>query len=141
MNRLLARFGVILGLAFVWAHPAFSEPLKGRIGSSEQWGSGWIDLDKMADLKQGDKLKLQIGGTADKIVVRFLSKGESPDDPVGIDGGILKVPENRVVQVILEDDHENVVQISVHGGPKPWKLYSLGGGNGPATILSAERLK
>jgi hypothetical protein len=140
MNRL-ARFSVLLGLILILAYPVCAEPLKGRIGSSEKWGSGWIDLDKMTDFKPGDKLKLRIGGTAEKIVVRFLAKDEDPNDPAGIDGGIIKVPESRVVQVTLEAGHEHIVQISVHGGPSPWNLYSLGGGNGPAKIVSAERVK
>lgn len=140
MKGLLARLSVMLVLTLVWIHPAFSESLKGRVGASSQWGSGWIDLEVMANFKRGDKLKLRVGGTATSIVVRFLSKGDNPNDPVGIDGGIVKIPENRVTQITLNEDHKNVVQVSVHGGSNPWNLYPMGGGNGPATILSVERI-
>ena len=94
----------------------------------------------MTSFKRGDQLQLRVGGTAHSILVRFLSKGDNPNDPVGIDGGVVKVSEDRVVQVTLEEDHADVVQISVHGGPNPWNLYPLGGDNGPATILSIQRL-
>lgn len=140
MNGLLVRVTAVLALSFILAHPVFSEPLTGRIGSSSLWGSGWIDLETRTDFKRGDKVRLKIGGAAKSIVVRFLSEGNSPDDPVGIDGGVVKVPENRVVEITLNEDHTDVIQISVHGGPNPWNLYPLGGGNGPATVLSAERI-
>ena len=83
---------------------------------------------------------LTIGGTAETIVVRFLSKDDNPNDPIGIDGGVVEVPESRVVQITLNEDHTDVIQVSVHGGRNPWNLYPLGGGNGPATVLSAERI-
>ena len=122
------------------AQPAASEHIKGRIGSSTQWDSGWIDLDVVTSFKRGDKLRLRVGGSANSILLRFLEKGDSPDDATGFDGGVINVPEDRVVQVILEEDHDDVVQISVHGGPNPWNLYPMGGDNGPATILSVERI-
>lgn len=116
------------------------EPLTGTPGASSRWGSGWLDLEKTTDFKQGDKLKLKIGGTAENIVVRLLSKGASPDNPTGIDGSKVTVPPNRIVEVTLREDHSNVIQISVHGGSNPWGMFQLGGGNGPATLLSAERV-
>lgn len=140
MNGLLERVIAVLVLSFVLAHAVFSEPLIGRIGSSSLWGSGWIDLDMRTNFRRGDTVTLKIGGAAESIVVRFLSKGNDPNDPAGIDGGVVRVPENRVVQITLNEDHPDVIQISVHGGPNPWNLYPLGGGNGPATVLSAERI-
>jgi hypothetical protein len=93
----------------------------------------------MTDFHRGDQLTLQIGGTAQKILVRLLGKGVPPDSPTGIIAGIIVVPENRRVTVVLEEDHLDIVQISVHGGTNPWAMYSLGGGNGGATIVSARR--
>jgi hypothetical protein len=119
---------------------AYSGTLKGKVGSSSQWGSGWIDLVPVVDLRQGDKLKLTIGGTAKRIVVRLLAMGEDPSDPVGIVDTDVPVPQDRVVTVTLKEEHPRTVQISVHGGPNPWNKYSLGGGNGAATLQKAERL-
>ena len=115
------------------------KPLKGSIGVSNRWGSGWIDLDQMMDFQKGDHLRLRIGGTAKKAVVRFLEKGRDPSDPVGIDQ-IVTIPEDRIVEVELKNGYRNVIQISIHGGPNPWGLYPLGGGNGPATLISVEVL-
>lgn len=140
MNRVLVGFSLMSLLILGVMDYAFAEPLKGRIGSSSQWGSGWIDLEVTTSFKQGDKLKFKVGGTANNIIVRFLSKGDNPNDPVGIVGGVIRVPETRIIQITLTEEHKNVVQISVHGGPNPWNLYPMGGGNGPATILSVERL-
>jgi hypothetical protein len=112
--------------------------LPGNVGYSSHWDSGWLDLVKVTSFHEGDKLKLKIGGTATKIVVRLLEKGASPDEPVGIDGGIVDVPKSKVVEIALQDDHTDVTQISVHGGINPFGLYPLGGGNGPAALLSAE---
>lgn len=119
---------------------SFSEPLQGTIGSSSQWGSGWLDLSSMTDFQRGDRLFLKIGGTAEKIIVRLLTQGTDPNSSSGIDGGIVDIPENRQVEIMLQSNHSNVIQISVHGGANPWGLYSLGGGNGPAKLLGAEHV-
>lgn len=63
-----------------------AETLAGASGASSQWGSGWIDLAPAVDFKKEDRLKLLIGGTANKIIVRLLPKGQSPDSSVGIVG-------------------------------------------------------
>ncbi len=112
-------------------------PLTGEIGSSSRWGSGWLDLATVADFAAGDVLRLRIGGTAGKVFVRLLPEGQFPDSSAGIIGGPITVPENRIVEVALDSARENIVQISVHGGPKPWGKFPLGGGNGPATLESA----
>jgi hypothetical protein len=115
-----------------------TEPLSGRTGSSAQWNSGWIDLTQIRDFSRGQKLKLRVGGTARKVVIKLLSRDDSPDDAVGIDGGVRDVPKSRVLEVTLEQDHHQVRQISIHGGPNPWNRYPMGGGNGPATLESVE---
>lgn len=118
-----------------------AELLSGETGASSQWGSGWLDLDSPTDFKSRDKLRLTIGGTAKKIKVRLLPKGRSPDSTAGMLRGVVTVPENRTVEVVLQDDRPQVVQISVHGGANPWGKYPLGGGNGPATLESAEIIR
>jgi hypothetical protein len=118
-----------------------AETLKGEIGASSRWGSGWLDLSTMMDFQKGDKLKLHIGGTAKKILVRLLTRGKAPDSPSGIVGGALNVPANRIVELQLDSDYKNIIQISVHGHSRPWNLYDLGPQNGPATLLKCELIK
>lgn len=117
-----------------------AESLDGAIGSSSRWSVGWLDLEKITDFKKGDRLKITVGGTAKKILLRFLPKGADPNDPIGIDGGPRQVPNSRVIEVVVESDHKNIRQISVHGGPNPWGDFPLGQDNGAATIINAERL-
>ena len=118
-----------------------AETLQGELGVSSRWGSGWLDLSRMMDFKEEDKLRLQIGGTAEKILVRLLGRGISPDSPSGIVGGAIDVPTNRIVELKLDTDYNNIIQISVHGHSSPWNLYDLGAQNGPATLLKAELLE
>ena len=140
MGHRFSRVGWLVGLSLVCAAGAYAERLQGTVGSSSQWHSGWIDLATMTDFKAGDRLRLNIGGSATKIVVRLLSRGVDPNTSAGIEGDVVSVPENRIVDLILQQDHKDIVQVSVHGGPNPWGLFPLGGGNGPATLLSLERL-
>jgi hypothetical protein len=93
------------------------------------------------DFTKGDKLRVTVGGTAKKIVVRLLPKNQSPDSSAGVVGGPIDVPSTRVIEVILTGDRKQVAQISVHGGPNPCNEYDLGGNNGPATIKVVERTK
>ena len=115
-----------------------AETLKGEMGSSRKWGSGWLDLSGMVNFQKGDRLELQIGGTAKKVLVRLLAKGVSPDSPSGIVGGPINVPSNRIVELRLDSDYESIIQISVHGHSNPWGLYDLGAENGPATLLKVD---
>jgi len=136
---ILISLAVLLPLALPGT--VSSQTLAGAPGSSSQWGSGWLDLAPAVDFAKGEHLKLFVGGSADKILVRLLPKGASPDTSTGIIPGVVNVPKSRIVVVILPEDRKQVVQISVHGGPNPWGKFPLGGGNGPATIESAERVK
>ena len=60
--------------------------VSGVVGSSNRWGSGWIDLDVTMDFKTGDRLRLTIGGTANKIKVR-LHGGSNPWGAFPLGGG------------------------------------------------------
>ena len=113
-------------------------PLQGTTGASDEWGSGWIDLEQRMSFSAGDSLKLEIGGTAKRILVRILKEGQSPDSKVGIiadSNGYVKfeVSQDRIIKLRLANDFANVKQISVHGGPSPWDI-SLGAQNGPAEL-------
>lgn len=131
---------LVLGYMLCPETRPWAQPVPGVPGSTSQWGSGWIDLSVTTNFKRGDRLRLKLGGTANKVIVRLLPNGASPDSPSGIEGGPLNVPPNRILDITLTQDHRNVVQISVHGGPSPWGRYSLGAGNGPVEVLSVERL-
>lgn len=113
------------------------QKLPGQIGLSETYKSGWLDLETPTTFAKGDKLRISIGGTASKAVVRLLPTGASPGDETGI-LGIYKVDKNRIV-ITLGEAHEKITQVSVHGGPNPWGHFDLGGGNAAATIQSVER--
>ncbi len=112
-----------------------AEVLMGDIEDSPRWGSGALVLDPPRNFSQGEKLELIIGGSAEKIKVRLLPKNKKPDTSAGVLPNFYEVPkDNRTVLIELKEDRLNIVQVSVHGGPKPWGKYSLGGNNGPATI-------
>ncbi|HXM24117.1 MAG TPA: hypothetical protein VN948_22875 [Terriglobales bacterium] len=134
---------ISLAILFLIALPSTvrAQTLAGVTGSSSQWGAGWLDLAPPIDFAKGEHLKLFIGGSADKILVRLLPKGASPDTSAGIIPGVVNVPKSRIVEVTIPENRKQVAQISVHGGPNPWGKFPLGGGNGPATIESAERVK
>lgn len=123
------------------AASANAEAISGATGSSPLWGSGWIDLAPPMDFKKGEKLKIRLGGSAEKILVRLLPRGAPSDSDTGIVGEPIMVPKSREVEVLLPLDRKQIAQISVHGGPNPWGRYPLGGGNGPATISSIELVK
>lgn len=116
-----------------------AETIEGTVGASSKWNSGWIDLNSVMHFQKGDKLKILVGGSAKKVLLRFLSGGMEPNTASGIDGGMREVPEDRVLTTVVQSVHQNVTQISVHGGPNPFGLMPLGSGNGPATIISIER--
>jgi hypothetical protein len=122
------------------AHAPSSQRVKGSTGTSKKWHSSWINLDAIEDFRQGERLKLRVGGKARKIIVRFLPQGEDSGDPVGVDGGALDVPPDGIVIVTLEDDHPRVEQISIHGGANPFGLYPLGEDNGDPILQSVHRV-
>jgi len=138
----LTLFGLVLANStHVEAQQDSIQILEGEPGSSPRWGCGWLDLTAPMDFSQGDRLRLKIGGTATRIMVRLLSRGMYPETSAGIVGGPITVPENRIVNITLETDRREVIQISVHGGPNPFDKFPLGGGNGPATLETAERIR
>ncbi len=120
---------------------AMCQSISGAIGSSAQWSAGWIEIDAPTDFRRGETLRLTVGGSRStrKVVVRLLGRFDDPNSPNGVDGGVLDVPASGTILLTLQRDHPATRQISVHGGVSPWGLYRLGGGNGPATLLSVDR--
>lgn len=109
-------------------------------GVSPQWGSGWCDFGTSVAFKKGERLRLSIGGSAKRIIVRLLPKGADPNTTTGVIPTAFTVPSDRLLVLTVPYDAPATVQISVHGGQSPWGQYPLGAGNGPATISGVERL-
>ena len=139
---LLGMIGaLLLVLCLGLSVQASAEAIMGTTGSAPQWGSGWMVLTPSMDFTKGEKLRVTVGGSAKKILVRLLPKNQPPDTSAGVVGGPIDVPKTRIVEVTLPEDRKQVSQISVHGGPNPWNEYDLGGNNGAATIKAVERIK
>ena len=119
---------------------SLAQQLEGNIGISQDGRSGWMDLRSITDFQRGERIRIVVGGTAKKILLRFLPKGADPNSPSGIDGGARQVPDSRAIELVLGSEHKQTVQISVHGGRNPWNLIPLGENNGSATLVSIERL-
>lgn len=142
IKKMLMAFMILLVFSVLsYSADVRTQLVAGETGASSRWGSGWLDLSTITDFSAGDILKLNIGGTADKILVRLLAKGRSPDSSSGIIGGAITVPENRVVEIKLPTNRKGIIQISVHGGPNPWGKFPLGASNGPATIEAAHLIR
>ena len=109
-------------------------PLQGQIGSSDEWGSGWIELERVTDFQAKSELRFEIGGTAEKILVRLLRAGADPNTDAGVLGKY-DIPGDRRLSVKLPNARPEITQVSVHGGPKPFKR-KLAPNNGGATIES-----
>ena len=129
------------------ALPALAEPLAGRMGSAfgdgppqrPDWQSSWLDLPAPTDFHRGETIRLTVTGPAENVVVRLRGDGASPTGASGVEGGRRAKPTNGVLDIKLAADHPHVVQISVHGGQHAWD-YELGAMNGPATLVSVERI-
>ncbi|MGB8190635.1 MAG: hypothetical protein WCF67_01895 [Chitinophagaceae bacterium] len=132
--KLLAAKLIIPFSIFILAGAEISaQQLEGRIYKSVEYGSGWIDLKKITDFKEGDTLIVRIIGTAKDVVVRLLPDGGDPNNPAGIVEGPRKVQVNSVVKVILDSDYNRIIQVSVHGR-NAFGLMSES--NGPAYLQS-----
>jgi len=116
------------------------EGLRGSPDTNLRWKSGWIDLVQPTNFYKGDQLRLVVGGTATKVVVRLLDDPRRADSSDGVIGVFTVGPE-RIVRITLDVDYRGIQQLSVHGGPNPWNLYDLGGGNGPATLSAAQVIR
>lgn len=141
MKSVLTRTLLILSMVIVLATAASAEQLTGKIGSASgpDWQSSWIDLTNATNFRRGEKLKIMVRGSAENVVVRLLPSGAHPTSSDGIVGDVMKVPKDGVLQIQLPEERRNIVQISVHGGQKAWDI-SLGGKNGPVTLISVERV-
>lgn len=107
---------------------------------SPQRSSGWCDFSTPVAFKKGERLRLAVGGSAKKVIVRLLPKGGDPNTTLGVIPTPFTVPPDRFLVVTVPSDAPAIIQISIHGGKNPWGQYPLAAGNGAATISGVERL-
>jgi hypothetical protein len=50
----------VLLISMLWITACHSEPLRGRVGSSSKFYSGWIDLQQLTDFHRDDILKITV---------------------------------------------------------------------------------
>jgi len=105
---------------------------------SESWQSSWLDINPPINLKKGEILRIKVDGDAENVLVRLLPATSQPSSSDGIEGGVRKVPANKVIEVKLDHDRPNVKQVSVHSAKKAWGT-PLGGNNGTVMVVSVER--
>ncbi|HNW89670.1 MAG TPA: hypothetical protein PKN48_08390 [Bacteroidales bacterium] len=113
----------------------------GAIGLNVQFNSGFLDLKNNFDFLQGDSLVVNVGGTAQKVLIRLLASNNDANSPTGIIGTGFIVNANRLVCIRLDQDYPAIKQISAHGGPNPWGIYPLGSQNGAATIQKVKLIR
>jgi hypothetical protein len=141
IGALVFTIAVVLAGWPLYPGAAVSPPtglLRGTLGESRANNSGWILFDPPLRLGDGGLLKIKVGGNAKRIVVQVRPKGGDPDTPAGVLGEAIAVPDDRIVEVLVDADYPAVELLSVHGGPNPWGAFDLGDGNGPATVVNAE---
>lgn len=126
-------------LAAAWAESQ-AQVLPGKKGASVQWASGWLDLSAPTAFYRGDRLRIRVGGTAKKILIRLLPSGGDAGQSSGAVATVA-VPDDQIVEITLTEDRPKIQQISVHGGANPWGQYPLGPENGPATLESVTLIR
>lgn len=117
-----------------------SQELIGQPGFDSQYGAGWLDLAPAETFRKGDRLRIKIGGTAKKVLVRLRPSTIPPTSSFGIVGGPIAVPDDREIILTIPELRENISQLSVHGGKIAWDIV-LGDNNGPAKVVSVYRLR
>jgi hypothetical protein len=131
----------LLVLAAVLAAPLAShaESLNCALGTSDQFGSGWCDLNPPVTFPAGVCLQLGVGGSANNVVVRILGRGQDPTQAVGLVTNSVTVPQNRQLIVKLQRQYPNSTQVSIHGGKAAWHIR-FPESNGPATLNTVEHV-
>jgi len=137
MKKRLSFFSALAYLFFLSYAYAFAQPIAGHFGSlsGPGWYSSWLVIDQPRNFNTGDQLNIQLAGNAQNVIVRLLPVGAAPDRPVGIVGGIRRVPEGGMLTVVLDRAYTNVGQISVHSGTGAWQ-YQFDPNNGNIDISS-----
>ena len=120
---------------------AVGAPLQGKTGEAggAGWRSSWITLEQPLNFKKGDKLRIQVHGDAENVLVRLLPAGMSPASSAGVEGSLRSVPSSGLLEVVFERDHPNVLELSIHSGKEAWGK-PLSGSNGTARIMTVDYL-
>jgi len=141
MYESISKVAVAALIALGASQPALAQTLRGATGSGTGtgWQASWIDLKPGASFKKGDILRIKVEGSAENLLVRLLPVTSQPSSSDGIEGGVRKVPANRMIDVKLERDHPNIKQISLHAGPEAWGR-PLGPNNASVRLVSVERV-
>jgi len=136
----LIRIAALVVATVLFNSSAFAQPLIGSTGTAagDRWQTSWLDIKPSISFKKGDTLILKLEGDAENVLVRLLPVGSQPESSDGIEGDVRKIPANRSLIVILQRDHPNVRQISVHAGKEAWGR-PLGGNNGSIRVISIDR--
>lgn len=135
--------GAVLSCVATGLLPAFAvgAPLQGKTGEAggAVWRSSWITLEQPLNFKKGDKLRIQVHGDAENVLVRLLPAGMSPASSAGVEGSLRSVSGGGLLEVVLERDHPNVLELSIHSGKEAWGK-PLSGINGTARIMTVDYL-
>lgn len=117
--------------------------IEGVIGRNPQYKSGWIELKNPRSFRPDDKIKLEIGGDANRILVRFLHRDGDPNSLSSSNWQVASIPPaNRKIEVIIDGKYPDIEQISVHGGADPFGMgFNFPENNGDATLLKAWECK
>lgn len=142
VSSILAAIGAAL-FFLVGQSPARSESLGTNFRSSPEAAhcSSWLDFGPRA-IKSGKeiwiKLRPSVGKRVRQIYVRLLEVGANAgDDKIGLGiHDVHAVGEHIKIPVI--EDHENIRQLSVHGGDNPFATQVLVPGNGCPILESAQ---
>ncbi len=142
MNRAIVRIGSVGVAVMLFAGVTFAQVLVGRTGSAagDNWQSSWLDIKPSITFRKGETLRIKLRGDAENVLVRLLPEPSDPTSPDGIEGGVRKVPADRILVITLTRDHPNVKQISVHAASLAFD-QSLGPKNGRATLVGVDRGK
>lgn len=131
MKHEIRFFVFVLTLNLLVSMPAQGDPIGGPPGQSsgENWQSAYVDIDPPRDFLKGERLKIQVQGTAEWVRVRLLPQSGAYDRPTGLIVGKMKVPPGGVLELVLKKERPKVKQVSVHAGKLAWgELLNPNGG-------------
>lgn len=131
MKHQIRFFAFVLTLALSVSMPAQGAPIGGPPGQSSgaDWQSAYVNIDPPRDFHKGERLKIQVQGTAEWVRVRLLPEKAAYDSAAGLIANKMKVPPGGVLELVLKEDRPRVKQVSVHAGKLAWdELLNPNGG-------------
>jgi hypothetical protein len=116
--------------------------IDGTPKAQKEFHSSYINVPDTTSFRTGERLRFNLNGTAKQVIVRLLPSDGSYDSPTGVIDKklpVVKTQDGNYVEVVLTEDRPNVKQLSVHGGPRPFDMWALGGDNGDPILTSVQR--